>query len=110
MSSLKVKVLYTASRFLGQIRGWFTGQMPFYSIEQPEVLTGAYRCDEDVVYVVWVYEVLVYMQKLGFRCTHLAIYDKFPGRNALIRWIKRLAYLLPIYRCGGAFLAVFEKT
>jgi SAM-dependent methyltransferase len=110
MSSWKSRLRYTTSRLTGQIWGWLSGRLPFHCVEEPEVLTESFKCDEDAVYVVWVYEVLAYMQKLGFRCTHLAIYDKFLGRNALIRSIKRLLYLLPIYKCGGAFLALFEKT
>jgi len=84
--------------------------MPFYSIEQPEVLTRAYRCDEDVVYVVWVYEVIKLMENLGAKCIHLALYNKFSGKNFFSRLIKKAFYLLPTYQCGGAFLAVFEKT
>ncbi len=110
MSSLKERVWYSASRFWGQIQGWLGGPMPFYGIEQPEVLARGYRCDEDVVYVVWIYEVINLMKDLGARCIHLALDDKFPGRHFLSRLMKKALYLLPIYQCGGGFLAVFEKS
>lgn len=100
---------YALGRWAGQMAGWVAGRWPFYRIDRPQALAGGGRSDEDAVYVVWSYEVQRFMASLGSKCIHVAFDEMFSGRNFLSSLIKRAFYLLPIYRCGGAFLLVCDK-
>ena len=101
---------YTWKRLLGQLRGWFFGELPFLIVEDPDALSRPFVCDSDAVYVVWSYEVIQQMKRWGLRLVHCEVDDRMLGHRLVVRWLKRILYLLPPYRCSGStVLMVFER-
>jgi ubiquinone/menaquinone biosynthesis C-methylase UbiE len=104
------RAAYTAKRFFGQMRGWFFGRFPFLRVEEPDAFHEEFVYDADAVYVVWNYEVIRQMKLIGCRLVHGEVDDRMWGTNKLVRVLKRLLYLLPIYRyAGSTVLLVFER-
>jgi SAM-dependent methyltransferase len=104
------RAAYTAKRFFGQMRGWFFGKLPFLRVEEPDAFHEEFVYDADAVYVVWNYEVIRQMKLIGCRLVHGEVDDRMWGTNKLLRVLKRLLYLLPIYRyAGSTVLLVFER-
>jgi hypothetical protein len=92
------------------MRAWFTGDLPFLRVEEPDAFHGEFVYDADAVYVVWTYEVARHMELLGCRLVHGEVDDRMWGTNTIVRLLKRLLYLLPIYRyAGSTVLLVFER-
>lgn len=101
---------YAWKRFLGQLRGWLLGRLPFLIIEEPDAFSLPFVHDADAVYVVWSYEVIRQMRRWGLRLVHGEVDDRMLGFSAPVRLLKRLLYLLPIYRyAGSTVLLVFER-
>jgi SAM-dependent methyltransferase len=104
------RAAYTAKRFFGQMRGWFFGRLPFLRVEEPDAFHEEFVYDADAVYVVWNYEVIRQMKLIGCRLVHGEVDDRMWGTNKLVRVLKRLLYLLPIYRyAGSTVLLVFDR-
>ena len=101
---------YTWQRFLGHLRGWLFGELPFLIVEDPDALSRPFVYDSDAVYIVWSYEVIQQMKRLGLRLVHCEVDDRMLGHRLLVRWLKRMLYLLPPYRhAGSSVLMVFER-
>ena len=101
---------YSFSRLAGQLRGWALGNLPFVIVTEPDAFNREFEADADAVYVVWSYEVIRQMKRWGFRLLHSEVDDRLLGSNWGVRNLKRLLYLLPIYRLAGStVLMVFER-
>jgi hypothetical protein len=62
------------------------------------------------VYIVWSYEVIRQMKRWGFRLIHSEVDDRLLGTNGGVRVLKRILFLLPMYRLAGSTaLMVFER-
>jgi SAM-dependent methyltransferase len=104
------RVAYTLQRVLGQLGGWLFGRLPFLRIEDPDAFHREFVHDADAVYVVWTYEVIRQMKRFGCRLVHAEVDDRMWGTKNLVRLLKRLLYLLPLYRhAGSTVLLVFER-
>ena len=104
------RLSYTWKRFLGQLRGWLFGRLPFLIIEDPDALSFPFVYDADAVYVVWSYEVIRQMERWRLRLIHGEVDDRMLGFSAPVRLFKRLLYLLPPYHyAGSTVLLVFER-
>jgi len=105
------RLIYTIRRFVGQMRGWLIGQLPFLVIDNPDVFTTGYTYDdEDAVYVVWTYEVIEFLCQMGCRLCHWEVDDRLLGTHPAVRLLKTLLLRLPPYRyAGSTLLLVFEK-
>lgn len=104
------RLAYTAKRALGQLGGWLFGRLPFFLIDDPDALHREFECDADAVYVVWSYEVITLMKRWGCRLIHAEVDDRMWGSHMLVRFLKRLLFLLPPYRyAGSTALIVFER-
>lgn len=104
------RLSYTWKRFLGQLRGWLFGRLPFLIIDDPDALSRPFVHDADAVYVVWSYEVIRQMKRWGLRLVHCEVDDRMLGHRAPLRLFKRLLCLLPPYRhAGSTVLMVFKR-
>jgi hypothetical protein len=104
------RVRYTLIRLAGQLRAWIFGRLPFDTVEEPDALSREFDFDADVVYIVWSYEVIRQMRRWGFRLIHSEVDDRLVGTNTAVRLLKRLLFLLPLYRLAGStVLMVFER-
>jgi SAM-dependent methyltransferase len=104
------RLSYSLKRVLGQLNGWLFGRLPFLTIEEPDVFSLPFVHDADAVYVVWSYEVIRQMQRWGLHLVHGEVDDRMFGYTLPVRLLKRLLYLLPLYRyAGSTVLLVFER-
>jgi glycosyltransferase involved in cell wall biosynthesis len=104
------RTAYTRKRLLGQLRGWLFGRLPFMRIEDPDAFHREFVYDSDAVYVMWSYEVIRQMKRFGCRLVHAEVDDKMWGARSVVRLLKRLLYLLPLYRhAGSTVLLVFDR-
>ena len=107
------RVAYTANRFLGQVRGWFLGRVPFFVIDDPDVFHREFICDANAVYVAWSYEVIDQMKRWSCRLVYCDVDDRMLGTGSIVRLLldylldsgkyslglfKRLLFLFPPYR------------
>ena len=104
------RIRYTLMRLARQLKGWILGRLPFEKVEEPDALNHGFDFDSDVVYIVWSYEVIRQMKRWGFRLIHSEVDDRLLGMNGGVRMLKRLLFLLPMYRLAGSTaLMVFER-
>jgi ubiquinone/menaquinone biosynthesis C-methylase UbiE len=104
------RIAYTAKRFLGQVRGWFLGSLPFFIIDDPDAFHREFIFDADAVYIVWSYEVIEQMKRWGCRLVYCDVDDRMLGTRSIVRLFKRLLFLFPPYRyAGSSVLMVFER-
>lgn len=101
---------YTCKRLFGQLGGWLFGRLPFRIIHDPDAFTHPFVLDADTVYVVWSYEIIRQMKRWGLQMVHCEVDDRMLGHRPALRFLKRILYLLPIYRyAGSTVLIVFER-
>jgi SAM-dependent methyltransferase len=104
------RIRYTFRRLAGQLMGGTFGRLPFDTVEEPDALSHGFGFDSDVVYIVWSYEVIQQMKRWGFRLIHSEVDDRLLGTNSAVRLLKRLLFLLPMYRLAGSTaMLVFER-
>src|SRR5258708_24151870 len=104
------RIRYALRRLAGQLMGWMFGRLPFDTVEEPDALSHRFDFDSDAVYIVWSYEVIRQMKRWGFRLIHSEGDDLLLGTDSAVRLLKRLLFLLPIYRLAGStVLMVFER-
>jgi SAM-dependent methyltransferase len=104
------RTAYTRKRLLGQLCGWLFGRLPFMRIEDPDAFHREFVYDSDAVYVMWSYEVIRQMKRFGCRLVHAEVDDRMWGATSVVRLLKRLLYLLPLYRhAGSTVLLVFDR-
>jgi len=109
-SSLLERLRYTTKRFIGQVVGWLFGLLPFYIVDDPDCFREEFVHDADAVYVVWAWEVVKFMGRLGCRLIHWEVDDRLLGHRKFVRFLKRLLLRLPLYQyAGSTLLLVFEK-
>jgi SAM-dependent methyltransferase len=101
---------YTLKRFTGQLGAALLGKLPFLIVQEPDAFALPFVHDSDAVYVVWSFEVVLQMERIGCRLVHWEVDSQLLGERPLVRAIKRLLMLLPLYsRAGSTALLVFEK-
>lgn len=104
------RLFYTLKRTLGQFGGWLLGRLPFLMVEDPDALSAPFVYDSDAIYVVWSYEVIRQMKRMGLHLVHGEVDDQLLGFNPAMRVVKRLLYRLPPYQfAGSTMLLVFER-
>jgi SAM-dependent methyltransferase len=110
-SSLK-RLKYTVKRFIGQIIGWLFGLLPFHTISDPDCLRNEeFVHDADAVYVVWAWEVVKFMSRLGCHLIHWEVDDRLLGHRWFVRLLKHFLLRLPLYQYAGSTLfLVFERV
>jgi len=90
-----------------QLNGWLLGRL---TIEEPDVFSLPFVHDADALYVVRPYEVIRQMQGWELHLVHGEVDDRMFGFSLSVRLLKRLLYLLPLYRYAGSpALLVFER-
>ena len=95
---------------MGHLRGWLFGELPFVIVEDPDALSRPFAYDSDAVYIVWSYEVIQQMKRYALRLVRCELDDRLLGHRLLVRWLKRMLYLLRPYRYAGSrVLMVFER-
>lgn len=104
------RLSYSMKRLLGQLRGCLLGRLPFLRIDDPDAFHREFVHDADAVYVVWSYEVIRQMKRFGCHLIHAEVDDRMLGTRSLVRLLKRLLFLLPVYRyAGSTVLLVFQR-
>ena len=104
------RLRYSVRRFLTQIAACLGAKSPFMIVEEPDAFTQPFEDDVDAVYIVWNYEVIREMKRLGCRLLHAKTDDPLLGKNAFVRAFKRFLMLFPAYRyAGSTCLMVFER-
>jgi len=104
------RLSYTARRFSRQIAALFGGPLHFMVVDKPDAFSQPFEYDSDAVYVAWSYEIIRQTRKWGLRLVSAEADDQLLGKNSLVKWLKRVLMLLPIYRyAGSTILMVFEK-
>jgi SAM-dependent methyltransferase len=110
LASTMARLGYAGRRFWRQVLTVLGLELPFLTIEPPSELEASYAWDMDAVYVVWTYEVVQLMRRLGCRLVLAEVENRLFGTNPLIRLMKRMLILLPIYRhAGSPTLLVFDR-
>jgi len=99
-SSPLKRLKYIVKRFIG-----------LYTINDPDCLRSEeFVHDADAVYVVWAWEVVKFMSRLGCRLIHWEVDERLLGHRWFIRCLKRLLMRLPLYQyAGSTLLLVFER-
>jgi hypothetical protein len=109
-SSPLKRLKYTVKRFIGQIIGGLFGLLPFYTNDPDCLRSEEFVHDADAVYVVWAWEVVKFMSRLGCRLIHWEVGERLLGHRWFIRCLKRLLMRLPLYQyAGSTLLLVFER-
>lgn len=104
------RLFYTVRRLAGQLAGWFFKNFPFYRVSNPDVFQVGYTYDEDAVYIVWGYEIVAHLRRLGPTLYHWEVDDRLLGNNPIVRFLKSSLLILPPFRyAGSTALFVFEK-
>jgi SAM-dependent methyltransferase len=101
---------YAARRTLGQLSGRLFGRYPFQAVTEPDAFHSEFIYDADVVYIVWTYEVIRWMERLGAKLIHWEVDDRLLGHNSIVRAFKKFLMRFSAYeRAGSTVLLVFER-
>jgi SAM-dependent methyltransferase len=101
---------FTLSRFAGQLAGVLFGRLPFLIVEEPDAFAFPFVIDSDAVYIAWSYEIIRLLCLSGCHLKFAEVDTRLLGSNPLVRLLKRLLRILPMYRYSGStVLLVFER-
>jgi|SRR5271170_5710375 SAM-dependent methyltransferase len=108
--SIGWRLSYAARRTLGQLSGRLFGRYPFQAVTDPDAFHSEFIYDADVVYIVWTYEVVRWMERLGATLIHWEVDDRLLGHNSIVRAFKKSLMNFAAYeRAGSTVLLVFER-